>query len=128
MTSDSQSSSDAPLDLQVLAGLSEELGGSASLDFQETVESYIQDAGKRMADIQQAALLKEGERIREAAHSLRGSSAYVGARRLQALCAEIETLVREKTLDGISGRWPALQEEFERVRQALQAIGTHGPA
>jgi HPt (histidine-containing phosphotransfer) domain-containing protein len=60
--------------------------------------------------------------IRHVAHTLKSSSASIGAMRLSGLCAELETAVRSGALDGLRERIEALCAEVERVKPALEQL------
>lgn len=56
----------------------------------ELMELYLEDAAAKLAAMKESAAAKDGRRLARLAHSLRGSSASLGARRVTALCAELE--------------------------------------
>jgi two-component system, sensor histidine kinase and response regulator len=58
--------------------------------------------------------------IRHVAHTLKSSSASVGALHLSKLCAELETAARGAELDGIDARINAMRAETAVVLQALK--------
>ncbi|MFC3374330.1 Hpt domain-containing protein [Rugamonas sp. CCM 8940] len=60
--------------------------------------------------------------LRKAAHSLKSSSANVGAEQLAQLCKELEQLGRDDTTDGAAVLLEQMEREFQAVRQALSAI------
>ena len=53
------------------------------------------------------------------AHTLKSSSASVGALQLSALCADIERRVREGTGEGLDARLDAMAQEGRRILAAL---------
>jgi len=56
-----------------------------------------------------------------AAHSLKSSSAYIGAMRLSALARDLEMIGRSGALEGARDLADRLQEEFNLATKALQA-------
>ncbi|SFM12945.1 response regulator [Rugamonas rubra] len=60
--------------------------------------------------------------LRKAAHSLKSSSANVGAEHLAQLCKELEQLGRDDRTDGGAALLEQMEREFQAVRQALSAI------
>jgi PAS domain S-box-containing protein len=76
-------------------------------------QAYLEDAHRLVAEMARAAGAGDAETLRRAAHTLKGASASLGARRLSALCARAE-----------AGQ-PPPQEELERelglVRERLAA-------
>jgi HPt (histidine-containing phosphotransfer) domain-containing protein len=59
------------------------------------------------------------ETVRHVAHTLKSSSASIGAIKLSSLCAEIESMIRLETRDGLAGRVQAMERETAVVLQAL---------
>jgi HPt (histidine-containing phosphotransfer) domain-containing protein len=56
-----------------------------------------------------------------AAHSLKSSSAYIGAMRLSALARDLEMMGRSGALEGARDLADRMQEEFNLATKALQA-------
>ena len=67
-----------------------------------------------------AALAPDFPALREAAHSLKSSSANLGAMALSAAAKRIELGARMETLDRPAVAVAILLEEFERAKAALQ--------
>jgi HPt (histidine-containing phosphotransfer) domain-containing protein len=128
MISDNESPLEPPLDLLILEELRRELGGQDAAGFREVVDTFISDATFRLEALQEAASLGQAADIQEAAHALRGTSGYFGARKIQRLCLQIESLIETRELGKASHPLGELKREFERVRQALHAMDTHGLA
>jgi HPt (histidine-containing phosphotransfer) domain-containing protein len=57
------------------------------------------------------------------AHTLKSSSASVGAQTLAGLCAEVEVLLRDGTGDALEPRLDALTAEAARVLAAVKPEG-----
>jgi HPt (histidine-containing phosphotransfer) domain-containing protein len=60
--------------------------------------------------------------IRHVAHTLKSSSASVGALRLSRLCAEIEVAVRQEAVTGLPALLDDVDQEFNVVLQAVQPL------
>lgn len=60
--------------------------------------------------------------VRRHAHTLKSSSASVGALALAALCAEAEALARDSNVAGLPRVLQSLQDEGRRVTAAVQAM------
>ena len=90
---------------------------------------YLSDSPILVEGILSAARKGDGEPLRRAAHTLKSSSANVGAINLSELCRKIEEMAR-------SGEIPAagnpllerLEEEYRSVRETLSAISPGNPA
>jgi len=60
--------------------------------------------------------------IRHVSHTLKSSSASLGAMALSARCADIETQAREGRSDGLSEQLDAMLHDIQQVRTALAAL------
>ncbi|MBT9456413.1 MAG: response regulator [Burkholderiaceae bacterium] len=60
--------------------------------------------------------------IRHVAHTLKSSSASIGALDLSRRCAEIEQLARDGQVEGLEALLDGMQSDVEYVRLALQAL------
>ena len=60
--------------------------------------------------------------MRKVAHSLKSSSANVGAESLAQMCKEMESLGRAETTDGAAVILIDMEQEFKAVRHSLSAI------
>jgi PAS domain S-box-containing protein len=111
-------SDDQPPDLDqaVIAGL-RELGGPALVDelvalFGDEVDGYRSAFDQALAD-------GDGEALRRASHSFKGSSANLGATRLSAIAATLEDLGLTGDLDGARARRAELAGFSRRALEAL---------
>ncbi|HOL64492.1 MAG TPA: response regulator, partial [Accumulibacter sp.] len=64
------------------------------------IAAYVDDAPKRLTQIQSAVQEGDADGLRKAAHGMKSSSANVGAEALAALCKELELIGRAGTVDG----------------------------
>ncbi|KQW51890.1 MULTISPECIES: Hpt domain-containing protein [unclassified Roseateles] len=60
--------------------------------------------------------------VRHVSHTLKSSSASLGAMALSARCAEIETMVRDGQVQGLSEQLDAMLQDIQQVRTALAAL------
>ena len=60
--------------------------------------------------------------VRHVAHTLKSSSASIGAIKLSQICADIETMVRQSQVQGLSERLDAMGAEVARVLAALRGL------
>jgi signal transduction histidine kinase/DNA-binding response OmpR family regulator/HPt (histidine-containing phosphotransfer) domain-containing protein len=94
--------------------------GDALLD--RVLHAFIEDTPGHFKTLQQAIAAANTSNIRKAAHSLKSSSANVGAETLAQLCKDMEQLGRSDIIEGTAGLLAAMESEFQAVRQALSAI------
>lgn len=59
-------------------------------------------------------------KLRQSAHSLKGSSGNLGARALQVLCGDLERMGRNGVLEGATRLLTLVEQEYPRVVQALE--------
>ena len=98
------------------------LGDGDDLSPAETlIDLYIKDTWEKLAVIKQAALKGSAESIERTAHTLRGSSASLGAWPLAKMWAEIENLGRNGAVQKAASLLPHAEAEFARVRLAVEA-------
>ena len=66
-----------------------------------------------------AVASEDAETLERSAHSLKSSSATLGALELAELCKELEQIGREAATDRAAEVFASLEMEFDRVRRAL---------
>ena len=86
------------------------------------LETYQRSLDKAMGECANAAAAQDWPTIGRIAHTLRSSSASVGALVFSGHCRTVETLVREGRSHEAGPALQALQNESVRVRTALAAI------
>jgi len=92
------------------------------------VDAYLDTAARLVAEAEEAIQHKDVDALRHAAHTLKSSSANLGASELAHRCGEIENLVRGGHLLAARQHWPAARQEYERVVLALRALPVAGTA
>ncbi len=80
---------------------------------------YLQKGPELMQEISQAISTGDADKLRHAAHSLKSSSASLGANDMASLCSELENMGRDGDLTNALGKLDFLEFEFEGVCQAL---------
>ncbi|RZI93459.1 MAG: Hpt domain-containing protein, partial [Rubrivivax sp.] len=60
--------------------------------------------------------------VRHVSHTLKSSSASLGAMALSARCADIETMARDGQTQGLSEQLDAMLQDIQQVRTALAAL------
>jgi len=82
---------------------------------------FLEHSPKKVAAILQAVDRGDANGLRTAAHSLKSSSAYVGAMRLSEMSRELEMMGRSQSLDGAEEKAERLKREHKRVIMELEA-------
>jgi signal transduction histidine kinase/PleD family two-component response regulator/HPt (histidine-containing phosphotransfer) domain-containing protein len=112
------------LDPEVLAGL-RDLGDEELLA--ELAGMFFDDASSRLGELREAVEAGDTAGVGRVAHTLKGSSGNMGATRMSEICAEIEESGASGDLARAPGLLEGLEEEFGRVRPALEAELEGGP-
>ena len=86
----------------------------------ELIDIYLESAPRLVAAVREAAAAGDAASLSRAAHNLRGGSASLGARRVAALCEEIEAAgyALSHEAAALAAR---LEEEFESARLSFEA-------
>jgi HPt (histidine-containing phosphotransfer) domain-containing protein len=110
------------IDAGVLAGL-KELGGPEDPGlYLEVIEIFIQDAMAQMENLRNALASGDLKALERIAHTLKSSSASVGALSFSALCLQLEKAGRASQLEVATPLVETALAEFVRVRTALEAV------
>lgn len=112
----------AVLDAQALAGLSMLDPTGANKLVERVLSTYQGSLGRLMQQMGDALQRGDHAGIRLAAHTLKSSSASIGALDLSRLCAAAETAVREGQVEAVPGLVDDLQAEARRVDRAVQEL------
>lgn len=86
----------------------------------ELIDLYLQEAPDRLQAIREAVRDGDAPCLLRAAHSLKGSSANLGAAGVAAVCAELERCGREVVLDGAPALLERLEADFKKLHAALE--------
>ena len=92
------------------------------------IGAFLQDTPKRLAELQSAWTEGDLQTLRKVAHTLKSSSANVGATHLAKLCQEVEEQARNGHSDSILDRERRISEEVPRVLAALGEQRQRNPA
>jgi HPt (histidine-containing phosphotransfer) domain-containing protein len=104
------------IDRVILDELREVLGG----EIDRLITLFLEDTPLLLARLEAAALAPDYHELREAAHSLKSSSANLGAMALSAAAKRVELGARLQTLDRPAVAVALIASEFARVSSALQ--------
>ncbi len=88
---------------------------------QKVIASYLKDSSQLLDTIRSAIAQNDPPILHRAAHSLKSTSATVGATSLASLCKELEALGRAQTTDNADVFLSAIEKEYIQVQRALHA-------
>jgi len=106
------------IDKAVLDGLRELMGGEFSI----LVNAYQEDTAEFVLLLKGACESGDYAALQVPAHSMKSSSANVGAMRLSALAKKLEEQVRSNTLEDVGQQVSAIEEEFGHVVRELDGV------
>ncbi len=86
----------------------------------ELLSLYLRGSPEQLARMASQCRAKQFEALRETAHSLKGSSATIGAGRLAQLCRRLEIVAREGDLAGSRALVEGIAQEFATVAVLLE--------
>jgi HPt (histidine-containing phosphotransfer) domain-containing protein len=109
------------LDPSVIAGLRELRQPNQPDPLTELGELFFKDAKSRLQKMQAALAAKDVPGLTYAAHTLKGSASNLGARRLAALCANLEKQAKLGELAEAATILLTVRSEFHTVEQTLLA-------
>ena len=106
-----------PLDPAIFNKLREALGGVLG----QMIQPFLEDIPTYMDEMRAALAAGENERLRRAAHAIKGASSNLGAITLSLMAKSVEDRVDIGQLAGMPEALEQINAEFARVRQALLA-------
>ena len=89
---------------------------------QKVISAYVDDTPQHLQTLRKAIAGLDSGNLRKVAHSLKSSSANVGAETLAQMCKDMESLGRTDTTEGAAIILTDMEQEFQAVRHSLSAI------
>jgi CheY-like chemotaxis protein len=113
---------EAALDHEVVTRMRQlaEKVGNGLID--QLAELFVQDTPERLAVLRRAASMGDLPALAEAAHTLKGSSASLGATTMVHLCDRLEAQSHAGSLDGVHELIERLESLYPRVAEAVAGI------
>jgi HPt (histidine-containing phosphotransfer) domain-containing protein len=110
--------SETAVDHGVLEQLREDLGASTA---DEVIAEFLKEGPSLVAALRDAIGRNDLAAIGRAAHSLKGTSASLGAGRLSEVCAALELASRQGAVADAPERLAAIETAFHAVSRELEA-------
>jgi HPt (histidine-containing phosphotransfer) domain-containing protein len=110
------------LDHQVIADLRDSTGDDDEF-VRELIETYVGEVDGLLGDMSAAIAAADIDAVVRPAHTLKSSSASVGAMRLSAICRAIEESGRTKQADGLGDRVRDAESTWTATLAELRAAG-----
>ena len=83
---------------------------------------FLADSSSRLSDIRRALAKRDGRKLREAAHALKGAVSNFAAPAATEAAQRLQQIAESGTLDGADVARTSLEKEIARVRKALVAL------
>lgn len=113
------------LDAAALAGLRELDPHGLNRLLDRVVRAFQSSLDRLLPQLLEAHAKGDPAGVRHVAHTLKSSSASIGALKLSALCAELENAVRNGAVDGLKDLVETVCAEVESVRPALAQLSSN---
>ncbi len=110
----------SPIDRSVLCGLHDlQIEGEPSI-VKRVINAYLTDSEPLISQLKEALSENDSEVLQWSAHSLKSSSANVGALRLSEISRELEMNCRNNVLEDAARLVAAIESEFMKAKESLQ--------
>jgi HPt (histidine-containing phosphotransfer) domain-containing protein len=119
---ESTASARAVLDADALARLRELDPQGQSRLLERVLRAFESSASRLARQFDEARSAGDMHGVRHVVHTLKSSSASIGALALARLCAEIETAIRAEAFGSLPERLDAMDRELKAVLQAVKPM------
>lgn len=82
----------------------------------ELLDIYQEDFVSKRAALAEGIAAKDFTKIKEVAHSMKGASGNISAKRLYATCLELETKAKDHNAEGLDALLATVDSQFEEVK------------
>jgi len=83
---------------------------------------FLEDTPRRIAELEQSLAAGDTAKFARAAHSIKGSSANLGAAALRAVAEQLERQANKEGLGGVAPLLASLRAEFSRAESELKKL------
>jgi len=109
-----------PVDLRALQSFSDLMGEESETMIAELMRLYLKSTPQLVHEFQVGLAQQDMGKIQHAVHTMRSSSAQMGATLLAKVASEIDDLCYQNNLASINTKAPTLLQEYEQVINYLQ--------
>jgi HPt (histidine-containing phosphotransfer) domain-containing protein len=110
------------IDREAINGLKELNPGDNGEFLREIVSIYIEDTPKRIADLKACLASGDSAAFTRAAHTIKGSSANVGAQALRSVAERLEFISRKEGLGAVAPLVADCEREFALAAAELHKL------
>ena len=86
------------------------------------VEEFIQDSSDKIEELKEHAKNNDAEKIFSTAHSLKSSSANLGALKMSEICKSLEMEARNGNTEGAVEQVSSLEEMYKGTSEELKSL------
>jgi HPt (histidine-containing phosphotransfer) domain-containing protein/DNA-binding NarL/FixJ family response regulator len=115
------SANDSSLKIQILSTLHELVGGYEPI-IKDLIQTYLDSSATLISELQAAIVHQNPTQLEHSAHSLKSSSASLGANVLSDLCRQLEQQGRVGEMSNAQQKVQRVLSEYALVSQALNSI------
>ena len=109
------------LDMTALENLLEMMGGEFS-NLGMLIDSFLEDAPKQLAELEQGIKDSDAVVVRRVAHTLKSNGTDFGAVAFSDLCKELEIIGKSGIQEGTEALYVQIRAEYEKVKAALKNV------
>ena len=121
--SDEPTKDDVPcVSMDVIEELRELVDEDTPEFLKELLHSFLADAERHLDNMRSGLDENDIHKVMHASHTLKSSSANLGALGLSAYCKTIENSCRSGALEGLDEAITGGQEEFKKVHELMTAL------
>jgi len=110
------------IDPEAIATLKELNPDDNGAFLKEIIGIYLEDTPRRLQDLKASLASSDAALFTRTAHTIKGSSANVGAVALAAAAERLEGLSRKEGLGGVAGLVAQCEAEFARAAAELRTL------
>ncbi|MBT3352014.1 MAG: transporter substrate-binding domain-containing protein, partial [Nitrospinaceae bacterium] len=111
--------SDEILDLEHLSAMAK-LGEASGEDIlKKLIDKFFSDTPQRLSSLKEVLAGGDAQALEQQAHSLKGSSANLGARRMAEVCERLEQSAHENRIEGAEELLAEVTQEYQHAKEAL---------
>jgi HPt (histidine-containing phosphotransfer) domain-containing protein len=89
---------------------------------ERVAKAFENSVGRLLPQMDEAFKMNDSAAIMHVAHTLKSSSASIGALKLSQMCAEIEAMIRRQTGEDLSSRIREIPLEADKVLEGLRQL------
>ena len=110
------------IDLQAIENLRELNPDDNDAFIREIIGIFLEDTPQRIADLEASLTAADAPKFSRTAHSIKGSSANLGATALRNLAEQLEQRSHQEGLANVAGLLAGLKQEYGRTQVELRKL------